>query len=327
MERINSNLFLEKPIIQSPRIRNFRLRFVLEFVLSIFCAFYVNLKGGWGIRFHLYVVKKSIIAFFKQKISLPELDSLAIIPLDSFRYFEFHFGRIFLKDLKIENYLDVSSPRFFPAYLIEHKKLAKATLVNPDKKDIEGTERIFKKFQLKGDIEFINGLIANVNQELESFDLITCISVLEHIPMEYFDASLKQIWALLKPGGFLLISVPVSKNAYDEYINYNEYELQEKSPDGYYFGQRFHSQKLIDQLFISYLGHPIKSKIAGEIENGYFNKNRFDKLNYVNYPRWKESIFFNENYKEYNSIDSLPGIGVEIFLFQKTSSINENCNI
>ncbi len=317
MERINSNLFLEKNVNQVTRLSNFKLRFFINYVLSILCSFYVFFKGGWGMYFHWYIVKKATIAFFKKRMSLVELNEIAIAPLDSFRYFEFHFGYAFIKDLDIDSYLDISSPRYFPAYLIEKKKLQNAVLINPDKKDIANTNELYQKLGLGGNAVLINELIENVELQPESFDLITSISVLEHIPLEYILNCIEQILNLLKPGGHLLISIPVAKKSFEEYINYNEYGLQDKTNDGYYFGQRFHDSQLIDELFISTLGQPLKIKIVGEKINGFFINNRFEKLNYINYPSRAESLIFNKNYAIYDTIDSLPGLGVAIFLFQK----------
>lgn len=316
MDRIYSNLFLENPVAISPQIKNFKLRFLINLIKSFFCTSYVYIRNGLGITFHWYVAKKAIIAFLKRRINLNELNYLLIAPLDSFRYFEFHFGNLFLKGLNIENYLDVSSPRYLPAYLIEKKNIQKAILINPDKKDISSTQEIFKKLNLGGDSQLINALIDNVNLQPKSFDLITSISVLEHIPSEYIKNAIQQIVKLLKPGGHLLISVPVAKKAFEEYINWNEYGLQNAEKNGYYFGQRFHDSLLIEELFLSHLGQPVKKLIIGENVEGFFNTNRFDKLNNINYPYWKESFIFYKNYSIFNSIDSLKGIGVAIFLFQ-----------
>ena len=51
------------------------------------------------------------------------------------------------------------------------------------------------------------------------FDLITCISVLEHI--ERFDEAIKNMFRLLAPGGHLILTVPYTES---EYVR-NVYEL------------------------------------------------------------------------------------------------------
>lgn len=46
----------------------------------------------------------------------------------------------------------------------------------------------------------------------KKFDLITCISVLEHIVS--FDRAVKNMFALLEPGGHLILTCPYSEHAY-----------------------------------------------------------------------------------------------------------------
>lgn len=316
MDRIYSNLFLENPVAISPKVKNFKLSFLVNLIKSFFCISYVYIRKGMGITFHWYIIKKTIIAYLKGRINLIELNNLSIAPLDSFRYFEFHFGNNFLKGLNFKTYMDVSSPRFFPAYLIDKKNINKPILINPDKKDISLTHKLFQKLDLGKDAVFINELIDNVNFQPQSFDLISSISVLEHIPSEHVENAIKQILRLIKPGGYLLLSVPVAKNGFEEFINWNEYGLQNEDTNGYYFGQRFHDNLMIEKLFLSHLGKPLKMKIIGENVKGFFINDRFEKLNNINYPGWKESLIFHDNYSIHTNIDSLPGIGVAIFLFQ-----------
>jgi len=52
-----------------------------------------------------------------------------------------------------------------------------------------------------------------------NFDLITCVSVLEHV--EQPDAAMQNMFSLLKPGGHLLLTFPYTENSYVR----NVYEL------------------------------------------------------------------------------------------------------
>lgn len=64
--------------------------------------------------------------------------------------------------------------------------------------------------------------------QIEStFDLITCISVLEHIQNP--DQAIEKIFSLMKPGGYLVLTFPYNENAYTR----NVYELPGSS-----YGQR-----------------------------------------------------------------------------------------
>lgn len=57
----------------------------------------------------------------------------------------------------------------------------------------------------------------------DKFDLITCISVLEHI--KNFDAAIRNMFALLKPNGYMILSFPFNEHAYIQ----NVYELEGSS--------------------------------------------------------------------------------------------------
>jgi predicted SAM-dependent methyltransferase len=320
MKKVYSNVFAEIPSKEVHAIKYFKVRFVVFFIKSFIYALWVSIINGLGIKFHFFISFNSLKAFANRKISLGTLYHLAISPLDSFRYFEFHYGYEFLEKINIVGYLDISSPRFFPAYLIKKRKLNSVIMLNPDTKDIKNTEEIYKFLGIHNRCKFYNNVIENCDFEKNSFDLITSISVLEHIPMETVNQTIKTIKLLLKSDGYFLVSVPVAKEAYDEFINFNEYNLQEESKDGYYFGQRFHDEILINELFVDNFGEPVYSKIYGEKESGFFNQNRFNKINNINYPSFKESYFFHNNYKEYSSIDTLTGAGVAIYLFKNSNN-------
>lgn len=316
MKRRNSNVFSKEKLSQQNSIKNFKLRFVIHFCLSIFSTFIVWIRGGTGLGFHFFIVRKAFKAFFSKRISFQELYNFVVFPLDSFRYFEFHYGSKFIQNIPKQSFLDISSPRFFPAFLVENDSIKNAQLLNPDVNDIQQTQKIFEMLQLCKDANLINKLIQDASFSDSSFDLVTSISVLEHIPLEYIDGILDSIVQIVKPNGHVLISVPIAKESFDEYIDYNEYGLQEESSDGFYFGQRFHDDSLIKKTFYSKLGEPVAFKLVSENIEDFFFNDRFQKLNDVNYSKWNEALRFANNYKEIRSFNELSGIGVGVFLFQ-----------
>jgi 2-polyprenyl-3-methyl-5-hydroxy-6-metoxy-1,4-benzoquinol methylase len=60
----------------------------------------------------------------------------------------------------------------------------------------------------------------------QQFDLITCISVLEHI--RNYNVAVKNMFSLLKPGGHIILTCPYNENQYVE----NVYKLLESSVVG-----------------------------------------------------------------------------------------------
>ena len=70
--------------------------------------------------------------------------------------------------------------------------------------------------------------------------------MIEHIPEPDDAAVLRQLWQVLRPGGRLLISVPCAAEAFEEYLNFNEYAVLKSEEDGYVFGQRFYDEALLE---------------------------------------------------------------------------------
>jgi SAM-dependent methyltransferase len=69
--------------------------------------------------------------------------------------------------------------------------------------------------------------------EPDSFDAITCIQVLEHIPPDEVDSFIGQLARCLRDSGRLLIDVPVTDNLSDKWLMFrNQYLKGEHKPSG-----------------------------------------------------------------------------------------------
>lgn len=316
MEKIYSKIFSADFKKTKARSQNLKLKFGLEFILSLSSVLLTCFKGKFAIKFHLFIVRKALIALIKKRISFNEAYYLLINPIDSFRYFEFYYGYQFIKKLSTKEVLDISSPRFFSAYLLNKFKIESSILLNPDKNDIELTKILFDKLSIKANCQYLNQLIENVSFDNSRFDLVYSISVLEHIPLENIDKIINLIIEILKPDGYFLMSIPISKNSFEEYIDFNEYELHSPSENGFYFGQRFHDESLIYELFYKKLGNPVAVKLITESQEGFFFNDRYDKINNPSHKLWNEAFRFSQNYRIIESFKDLTGIGVGMFLFQ-----------
>ena len=74
---------------------------------------------------------------------------------------------------------------------------------------------ILRKEGLTADLTV--GSIFNPPYEKDFFDLIVCVSVLEHFEGKQINNAVKQIYSLLKPGGIIVLGFPV-KNPMTDYI-------------------------------------------------------------------------------------------------------------
>ena len=153
--------------------------------------------------------------------------------------------------------------------------------------------------------------------ESGTFDLITSISVVEHIPDD--TQAIRTIWHSLRPGGRLLLTVPCSSQAQEEYIDRNEYGLLNANEEGFFFFQRYYDQKHLRRNIFSITGEPIRFSIYGEKKPGHYRKNYLEKLANPNYAYWREPYMMGREYRYFESVDQLPGIGVIGMEFVKST--------
>jgi len=231
------------------------------------------------------------------------------------RYFEFDFMWRVLADVPIQHYLDVSSPRLFPTLLLLKRRNISVELLNPDAKDLAVTKDLIKSIGLSGRCHFYNCLIGEASFAPESFDVITSISVVEHIPQD--TQAIQNMWEMLKRGGRLLLSVPCAAVTSEEYINQNEYGLLEPDKNGFVFWQRFYDQLLLQERIFSITGQPNRKIVYGEKKPGAIINNTRRKRADPKYPFWREPYMMGQEYGYFKSIADLPGQGVIALEFVK----------
>jgi SAM-dependent methyltransferase len=240
---------------------------------------------------------------------------LLIMPMDSTRYFEFEYVHRALADQRISRLLDVSSPRLVPVLLALQNSGLSAALINPDEKDLIRTRELVDAAGLTGRCRLYGCLIADAPFERESFEAITCVSVLEHIPND--SAALRRMWEMLKPGGRLVLTVPCMAQACEQYIDHDEYGLLPKNGEGFVFWQRFYDSELLRQRVFSVLGPPTSSTVYGEKVAGSFFKNAQAKREWRAYPFWREPYMMARDYRYFGRVEDLPGDGVIGMTFVK----------
>lgn len=240
---------------------------------------------------------------------------LLVAPLDSVRYFEFDFMWTAVKKIRIQSYLDVSSPRMLPLMVTNREKTLVADLLNPDKKDLPETISLAKSFGVADRCRFHSSLIEEAPLHPESFDLITSMSVIEHILDD--KGAIQKMWDLLKPGGMLLISIPCAAKAAEEYTNLNDYELIDTDESGFVFWQRYYDEALIQQRIYSITGQPRRVRIYAEKQAGSYNRNVTQKRTDPCYPYWREPLMMGMQYEFKDRLVDMSGMGVIAMEFVK----------
>ncbi len=272
------------------------------------------LNGAPGIPFRFKCIQLSMRMLLKG-CNPKSVYNVLVTPMDSVRYFEFDFMWNSIRNLNLTKYLDVSSPRLFPTLMLQKYPNLVADLINPDKKDLPLTKTLINKLGLATRCNFHAELISEINLEPESFDVVTCISVLEHIPNDI--EAVSKMWSLVKLGGKLLISVPCASSSSEEYININEYELIEQDKDGFVFWQRYYDEHLIQQKIFNITGQPDYYEIYAEKKSGNYQANVYEKRTNPNYPYWREPFMMSQEYEYKSKLSELPGMGVIAMEFIK----------
>jgi len=265
--------------------------------------------GTPGMRFHLEAVSTAMRLVTHGNGLVAQAGRLALYPMDSTRYFEFDWVWSRLQRLSgVRTYLDISSPRLLPLSYVRRSDVERAWLVNPDSSDLETTRRWADALSLTGRCSFSDEPIESSRLDEGRFDAITSISVFEHIVNE--GPALARVRNLLAPGGALLLTLPCAAEGYDQFRDYDEYNLAKPDADGRYFFQRFYDASSLRDRVFSILGEPREMTVYGESEPGYFGRNAQRKMRGLPYPFWREGYMMGRHFRTYPSIDALPGEGV-----------------
>lgn len=237
-------------------------------------------------------------------------------PLDSTRYFEHSFVWDVLHPLRSEvRYLDVSSPRLVPIILLAHNAGLSCNMINPDRIDLEESRQLVSLLGLSDRCRLHGSMVSNAPFGAREFDLITCVSVLEHIHKDR--QGLTDMWRLLDSGGRLILTVPCKARASEQWIDKDIYGLQEPDARGFVFWQRFYDDDLLQKSVFSVTGEPVRIAVYGEKRRGTMFENTMRKRRDSFYPYWAEPVFMGQEFTKWPSVSSLPGEGVVAMEFVK----------
>ena len=228
-------------------------------------------------------------------------------PVSVPRDFEFEFTWAQLPTFG-GSFLDVSSPRLFSLFVAKRRPDASISSVNPDPVDTAQTQRMVNALRL-GAISVRGCDIRELAERDERYDCIWSISVIEHVAGEYDDRQAVDV-GMLRPGGRLILTVPVDRTQWDEYRDRDYYGLQQPWIGGSYFFQRFYDLRAIEERLLA-PGRPAKLLTwCGERERGRF-------ADYVG--RWlRDGIDCTladpeemaRHYRHFPSWEAMPGFGV-----------------
>ena len=248
-------------------------------------------------------------------VSFADIYRLLFWPMDSTRYFEFAFVSDAVSSLSFVRYLDVSSPRLLPIVLTLRRNNLVSELMNPDPSDLACTAKLIKSLHLEDRCNLHGCLLNAAPFHNGSFDVITSISVVEHIPQD--TEAVEEMWNMLKPGGRLLLTLPCAAEASDQYIDRDEYGLLAPDKDGFFFFQHLYDRSSLEDRIFSVTGRPCRQVVYGEKFPGAHRRCLERKWGDPTYPNWREPYMMGEDFGYFRDLQDLPGEGVVALEFEK----------
>jgi SAM-dependent methyltransferase len=234
------------------------------------------------------------------------------------RYFEFDFVRSQLPATPSPRCLDVSSPYLFPLWLLAKRPGTAVRMINPDPVDIASTQAIARTAGIVG-LDARCEDLREAAAQGRQYDLVTSISVIEHIAGPYDDrAAIAMMWDAVAPGGRLLLTFPVDRAARDEFRSATVYSSRsapaatnaESAPAPVFF-QRFYTAATIAERLLAPLGSPPHHTAwFGEVAPGRYATHA---------ERWRaeglaatvsDPALIADSFRRFAAWDEMPGMGV-----------------
>jgi predicted SAM-dependent methyltransferase len=263
-----------------------------------------------GLSDHMSVVRMGIeLLAHRSGLPLKQIYLMLFAPLVSTRYFEFDFAMQSPGFSSATKCLDVSSPRFLPMLMMRQMNSLHMDLVNPDAADLAETHQLIDALQLNTRCQLHARTLEDANFSSNSFDLITSISVVEHIPM--IKPAIQKMWDLLKPGGHLILTVPCAAKAEAQYLSTNQFNVLTTDKTGYTFFQLIFDEQQLHENIYAVAGQPTRVAIYGEKQPGFLQRQLHQHWNAGHtYPFWREPYMMSREFCFYDQVSALPGEGV-----------------
>jgi SAM-dependent methyltransferase len=242
--------------------------------------------------------------------------SYLITPVNNIRYYEFDFTLGYLPK-RDGRFLDISSPRLFSLYVASRRPKATITMLNPDVDDAAQSRSACQVLRLNNVAIETAGVDA-VGARKGEFDCVWSISVIEHISGAYEDReAVRFMFDALRPGGRLILTIPVDRQFHDEYRDVDYYGTQ-PGKKGQFFFSRHYDRSAIQERLIDQIGVPPKicrwygEKVPGrwmEYEQRWIREGLACTVDDE-----REMV---DQFQEYPSWEAMPGWGFAGLMFEK----------
>lgn len=234
---------------------------------------------------------------------------LLINPVALSRMYEFDFCGRHLPP-RIRTALDLSSPRLFSLYQTKQRADLEIFMANPDGEDISGTDSLVTALRVSN-VKTGRQSAQELNPH-ERYDVAWSISVLEHIagPTGDTDAIIKLAGAI-RPGGRLIITVPVDRVYREDYRRENTYGLPVVAQNGLFFFERRYDLESLHHRLIYPIGAKSVTLVwAGETERGWWDDYLSAWRKWGAVVRARDEYLCLRRWSWYTGWEHMPGAGI-----------------
>jgi hypothetical protein len=290
---------------------------LLNFVKNIGLLFEPGAKRRyWGVPFKRHLLSFLIADLALRRISFIEFYRYVSYYVGGTRPLETDFLYQNLRHLSgSKNYLDVSSPRVVPYFLLRYLSPESATLCNPDAADLAESQRSVGRGSKN--TTFLPVRLQELGRS-KKYDLITSVSVVEHVAPDQTTEFMNTLLTLLAPGGLCLLTFPCAHSEIIEYRAsdpYNTQTFDEKNKA--YFFQKYFTSELVEREILPGFDEIVANRIFGEVEKGQYWKYEAGRAAAQSYSSSQDHKIMSHMFSEYRSMAPLPGIGVCCYLLKK----------
>jgi len=174
-----------------------------------------------------------------------------VLPVSYWRTREFAYVARQIRAPRGSRVLDLGSPKDLATILARRRQLM-VTAVDILPEAVELSERYSRAQSLDGDGV---GLVRSIVQDGRklafkdhTFDAAYAVSVLEHVPDEGDSATVRELTRVVRPGGYVILTVPYDDHYRETYVNKPVYER--KQIDGPVFYQRHYDHHTLEERLI-----------------------------------------------------------------------------
>lgn len=214
--------------------------------MNVWTAWKVGMRtktGGDGSR-------RAVFREVAKNLHKPERLSWTLRPMDFLRYREFDFALRAISEMpKPARILDLSSPKLLPLTLAANLPECECISTDILEKEVDWTSEKSRLLKL-GNLDSRQADARRLKFPSNHFDLVTSISVFEHIAPE-IDGDLpaiREMARVLRPGGFAVITVPAARQYMADFQNADVYERKADGEPNFF--QRFYTPQMLQRNFI-----------------------------------------------------------------------------